>query len=106
MWLLVVVGAIVFQNISCYCLTAFLHSSEQYFALFQNISCYCLTYKPHKYEVCSLISKHLMLLFDHVPGNTRCSDVEFQNISCYCLTVHEAPFLTTSTYFKTSHVIV
>ena len=98
-------SSLLFQNISCYCLTKVSDANKRRL-LFQNISCYCLTYKPHKYEVCSLISKHLMLLFDHVPGNTRCSDVEFQNISCYCLTVHEAPFLTTSTYFKTSHVIV
>ena len=65
MWLLVVVGAIVFQNISCYCLTAFLHSSEQYFALFQNISCYCLMGERGQERTDPiLISKHLMLLFN------------------------------------------
>ena len=70
MWLLVVVGAIVFQNISCYCLTAFLHSSEQYFALFQNISCYCLTGERGQERTDPiLISKHLMLLFNKMENN-------------------------------------
>ena len=56
---------LLFQNISCYCLTPLTATIIPKFVEFQNISCYCLTQgnKP--------------LFFRYKT---------FQNISCYCLT--------------------
>ena len=53
-----------FQNISCYCLTAWHQYGSSAGRLFQNISCYCLTANKHKYRLGMVISKHLMLLFN------------------------------------------
>ena len=56
------------------------------FALFQNISCYCLTKRyAFNYSI-SLISKHLMLLFNVKEMQKKIDEYLFQNISCYCLT--------------------
>ena len=73
-----------FQNISCYCLTYQKKSGENGVYLFQNISCYCLTRILSIRCYFSLISKHLMLLFNI---NTKS-----RTHICY--------------NFKTSHVIV
>ena len=55
----------LFQNISCYCLTA---EDPDYYATllkFQNISCYCLTISHCRQRLgLNTISKHLMLLFN------------------------------------------
>ena len=77
--------AILFQNISCYCLTVFGASSPDLGKRFQNISCYCLT------EIQTLFS---------IIG------YKFQNISCYCLTNPDTAIIFCQTHFKTSHVIV
>ena len=77
--------------------------------VFQNISCYCLTRSDNDLEVSKLISKHLMLLFNwsnqdrewsvsfiskhlmllfNEEKQKYFSEIAklFQNISCYCLT--------------------
>ena len=75
-----------FQNILCYCLTA---GTELYIAdykLFQNILCYCLTPPRLLPWDCCRISKHPMLLFNHVHFQANESMNTFQNILCYCLT--------------------
>ena len=53
----------LFQNISCYCLSA--HALLILFPspTFQNISCYCLSVDGKSANPCKYISKHLMLLF-------------------------------------------
>ena len=53
-----------------------------------------------------VISKHLMLLFNHVFTPKFIQKSIFQNISCYCLTLMEVFIINTQIYFKTSHVIV
>ena len=55
--------------------------------LFQNISCYCLTCRYWKYKKLFSISKHLMLLFNFIYTSLIFLKNKFQNISCYCLTI-------------------
>ena len=96
----------VFQNISCYCLTApaLLRFTDVY--AFQNISCYCLTLTASIFLRHYPISKHLMLLFNHYFPVIQDHLSAFQNISCYCLTYVVFSKLFETSYFKTSHVIV
>ena len=110
----VIMFGIVFQNISCYCLTnisngeqtvgriskhlMLLFNSSQHFhhcklIQFQNISCYCLTKYKKKLKGVKLISKHLMLLFNTEIFDSRRMVLIFQNISCYCLTNEKSLFL-------------
>ena len=75
-----------FQNISCYCLTGSEEYAIEELDAFQNISCYCLTKRyAFNYSI-SLISKHLMLLFNNYSIPAKTLRHIFQNISCYCLT--------------------
>ena len=120
--------AILFQYISCYCLSFGLIPYLFFIDLFQYISCYCLSLllvsilrQPW------YISIHLMLLFiclhfhtknnlwnfntSHVtvyPYSTffmKCTII-FQYISCYCLSISNTFFLSADSYFNTSHVTV
>ena len=96
----------LFQNISCYCLSAIasqrklLHldfktshvivylsaaSAVVLNFIFQNISCYCLS-------------------FCYSVHNIR--TITFQNISCYCLSLDREKESIKREHFKTSHVIV
>ena len=78
-------GTTKFQNISCYCLSQRSDPRLLVQLLFQNISCYCLS--VFVYLVCwwNDISKHLMLLFiGNIPSYAY-QNFWFQNISCYCL---------------------
>ena len=54
--------------------------------VFQNISCYCLTNISNGEQTVGRISKHLMLLFNSSQHFHHCKLIQFQNISCYCLT--------------------
>ena len=56
-------GYEIFQNISCYCLSLCSYPQTLLLQSFQNISCYCLSFWSAWSTWCSLISKHLMLLF-------------------------------------------
>ena len=62
-----------FQNILCYCLTHIDATAAATYVEFQNILCYCLTLQCYIYIVVSFISKHPMLLFNHIiiNGNSR-----------------------------------
>ena len=55
---------LLFQNISCYCLTPVLLQDNVLLPIFQNISCYCLTAFNGRWARVISISKHLMLLFN------------------------------------------
>ena len=89
----VIMFGIVFQNISCYCLTYWNDIAIIIISLFQNISCYCLTKYKKKLKGVKLISKHLMLLFNTEIFDSRRMVLIFQNISCYCLTNEKSLFL-------------
>ena len=76
-----------FQNISCYCLTIVETDENEKEVVFQNISCYCLTLQLFRSARHTIISKHLMLLFNSLKPWTVSLASTFQNISCYCLTI-------------------
>ena len=100
---------LIFQNISCYCLS-FCYSVHNIRTItFQNISCYCLSLDREKESIkrehfktshvivyqskemsrhgCITISKHLMLLFICASLLYVLRTLVFQNISCYCLSI-------------------
>ena len=100
---------LIFQNISCYCLS-FCYSVHNIRTItFQNISCYCLSLDREKESIkrehfktshvivyqskemsrhgCITISKHLMLLFICASLLYVLRTLVFQNISCYCLSL-------------------
>ena len=79
------VDKLLFQYISCYCLSAKLHLEGSTYLKFQYISCYCLSWRCLHLYGFPEISIHLMLLFIW-PGLLPSFWVtQFQYISCYCL---------------------
>ena len=97
---------IVFQNISCYCLTRYEDVTFESIMEFQNISCYCLTRLISTTGCFIQISKHLMLLFNKT--DNLCGKGE-RIISKHLMLLFNIFFCTGLIllfYFKTSHVIV
>ena len=76
---------VLFQYISCYCLSMIGLAKGDDHPVFQYISCYCLSSPLASIAVCKFISIHLMLLF--IPKEKQDNRIEqiFQYISCYCL---------------------
>ena len=128
MWLLVVVGAIIFQYISCYCLSDFLKLEGNQSELFQYISCYCLSLPEsvRKRQWTYFNTSHVTVYrFRFIPtaavrNNFNTSHVTvyldfsafdakvnvFQYISCYCLSTVCVSTVSWCYYFNTSHVTV
>ena len=77
---------VIFQNISCYCLTTLRTAFSVSPFPFQNISCYCLTNACETIRDRALIFQNIscycLTIFKHVFKAKK----KFQNISCYCLT--------------------
>ena len=116
----------IFQNISCYCLSAFRSAglsisiiskhlmllficsetiTSFWFNVFQNISCYCLSSNHTSGIRFCCISKHLMLLFIDLITNYCIDAGIFQNISCYCLST-TAAFLFGRFIFISKHLML
>ena len=76
---------LLFQYISCYCLSLFSVNKRNIVPIFQYISCYCLSYQ--------------------LGSRMRMTPV-FQYISCYCLSFCKLHKLWLIHYFNTSHVTV
>ena len=117
----------LFQNISCYCLSAHhvagmdmdMHFKTSHVivyrchvavqmnnSIFQNISCYCLSQEPDRLQIFHYHFKtsHVIVYLYELP--TRSCKTIFQNISCYCLSLFARFQLIILLHFKTSHVIV
>ena len=117
----------LFQNISCYCLSAYhvagmdmdMHFKTSHVivyrchvavqmnnSIFQNISCYCLSQEPDRLQIFHYHFKtsHVIVYLYELP--TRSCKTIFQNISCYCLSLFARFQLIILLHFKTSHVIV
>ena len=102
------IGTLIFQYISCYCLSGTMFFFASYLShfntshvtvyhgrtkvtihhlLFQYISCYCLSQCVHSVFSRIAISIHLMLLFIILSDIYYQLLCLFQYISCYCLSV-------------------
>ena len=84
---------ILFQYISCYCLSLQILSRFTLSVRFQYISCYCLSRWLVLCRFKSLISIHLMLLFICKGWENARGCKIFQYISCYCLSEKVATLL-------------
>ena len=102
----VYVGEMIFQYISCYCLSVEVFRIREQNNSFQYISCYCLS----RYTMIKLnrriISIHLMLLFIFTLNHGGSIQILFQYISCYCLSFSEVIPGPSTNDFNTSHVTV
>ena len=103
-----VTKTVIFQNISCYCLSVDIESTETADTIFQNISCYCLSFFISIRYVKSLDFKTSHVIVYLLPAAQEIAEywdfktshvivyqerslchlqipILFQNISCYCL---------------------
>ena len=100
-------GKWLFQNISCYCLSANSEPFPHIYVRFQNISCYCLSnskrFIPPLQSTFQNISCYCLSTL--LTYKSICIS-SFQNISCYCLSPIVVLRCYSISHFKTSHVIV
>ena len=80
---------VLFQYISCYCLSMIGLAKGDDHPVFQYISCYCLSPGAYRDRLSALISIHLMLLFIGIWRVIGGVITKFQYISCYCLSGSE-----------------
>ena len=78
-------STLLFQYISCYCLSLPFLCICRILFQFQYISCYCLSFPVLFHQFYQDISIHLMLLFISCNKTPTASEASFQYISCYCL---------------------
>ena len=96
----------VFQYISCYCLSNSIQPLKSLFVKFQYISCYCLSDLQIFLLHClrNFNTSHVTV-YPNVPRHIA-PNVAFQYISCYCLSNYVNYYSYNDYYFNTSHVTV
>ena len=84
----------------------FMYGNYDQVLVFQYISCYCLSETSILSLQKSRISIHLMLLFIFIFRKVAKHIIAFQYISCYCLSLVKALKSGAKKDFNTSHVTV
>ena len=97
---------LLFQNISCYCLSCKASAKAMILDISKHLMLLFIQYRKVAEHEYFIISKHLMLLFIELMRMKNENPNLFQNISCYCLSLLHDPKYGCVHHFKTSHVIV